>query len=182
MAKRSEAFPPAAAPAAILLLLLLAATSPPAASESKSVARDGASCTMCASCDNPCQPIYYPSPPPPPRIPETPSAPGTFYYYSPPPPSGGGGVYYPPLTGIYFKAPPPPNPFMPYFPFYYYSPPPPSNSATGATVASKSILFSASLLSLFLICSSKGNCSKKDANGEETEIVRHSRGFILEGS
>ncbi|KAG6518590.1 hypothetical protein ZIOFF_022070 [Zingiber officinale] len=76
----------------LLLILLWFAASPPIASASRLVAKDGGTpCTMCASCDNPCQPINYPSPSPPqppatPQCPPPPSSPGsTFYYYSHPP-------------------------------------------------------------------------------------------------
>ncbi|KAG6469523.1 hypothetical protein ZIOFF_074248 [Zingiber officinale] len=115
--------------ALISLLLLVAFSSPLAITAGRVVVRDGTSCTMCASCDDPCQPIASPPPPsPPPPSPTTyecpppPSdTPGTFYYYSPPPPSAGGsgnggGYYYSPPTDVYYNAPPPPNPFLPYFP------------------------------------------------------------------
>ncbi|CAL9219901.1 unnamed protein product [Arabidopsis halleri] len=89
------------------------------------------SCTMCSSCDNPCNPVpsSY-SPPPPPSS----SGGGGSYYYSPPPPSSSGGAKYPPPyggQGYYYPppyygnygTPPPPNPIVPYFPFYYHTPP-----------------------------------------------------------
>ncbi|XP_008784401.4 leucine-rich repeat extensin-like protein 6 [Phoenix dactylifera] len=127
----------------LALLLLLALSSPPIAS-AKPVIKDDVSCTMCSSCDNPCQPAASPPPPPPSstaECPPPPSNPGAISYYSPPPPdvyssppppsnsggggSGGGGAYYyPPPPNRYYPAPPPPNPFLPYFPFYYYNPPP----------------------------------------------------------
>ncbi|XP_074588742.1 uncharacterized protein LOC141844596 [Curcuma longa] len=136
----------------VLLIVRWSAALPPVASALRAVAKDGGTpCTMCASCDNPCQQIYYPSPPPPqppeiPQCPPPPSAPGsTFYYYSPPPPSSGGG------GGGYSY--PPPNPFLPYFPFYYSSLPPPSHyDFSSAAVSPKSFaLFFSAYLFLFLV-------------------------------
>lgn len=117
------------------------------------MAKDQVACTMCSSCDNPCQPILSPPPPslpppspPPPSLPPPPSgsncppppsqpSDGGVYYYSPPPPAqpsdnysppSGGGAYYPPTNPYGYPIPPPPNPIVPYFPYYYYSPPSPS--------------------------------------------------------
>ncbi|KAF8661795.1 hypothetical protein HU200_056750 [Digitaria exilis] len=109
----------AAAPLLLLLppLLLLGANAEPA--PATIVRKDGTTCTLCASCDNPCNPSYYPPPSPPPAPvatpcpPTTPSFPspsgggggggGPIVYSSPPPPAsiggGGGGLYYPPPTG-----------------------------------------------------------------------------------
>ncbi|XP_059294536.1 leucine-rich repeat extensin-like protein 3 [Lycium ferocissimum] len=126
------------------------------------MAKDQISCTMCSSCDNPCQPILSPSPPPP-----SPPPPASSGYNCPPPPSppssctegcslpppsqptlpppnngggsGGGGdsnYYYPPMDPSLYSAPPPPNPIVPYFPFYYYNPPP-SNTAISKSVQFK---------------------------------------------
>ncbi|KAL1211886.1 hypothetical protein V5N11_023868 [Cardamine amara subsp. amara] len=93
------------------------------------------SCTMCSSCDNPCNPVPSYSPPP---TPSSSGGGGGSYYYSPPPPpssSGGGkypppyggdggqGYYYPPPYYGSYGTPPPPNPIVPYFPFYYHTPP-----------------------------------------------------------
>ncbi|CAN7051463.1 unnamed protein product [Brassica oleracea var. botrytis] len=125
-----------------LLILLLLSLSLRATSKDQTV-----SCTMCTSCDNPCNPVPSSSPPP------TPPSGGGSYYYSPPPPtppsSGGGGsyyypppstsgggkypppygdggqsYYYPPASYGNYPMPPPPNPIVPYFPFYYHIPPP----------------------------------------------------------
>ncbi|KAL0708474.1 hypothetical protein Bca4012_074900 [Brassica carinata] len=125
-----------------LLILLLLSLSLRATSKDQTV-----SCTMCTSCDNPCNPVPSSSPPP------TPPSGGGSYYYSPPPPtppsSGGGGsyyypppstsgggkypppygdggqsYYYPPASYGNYPTPPPPNPIVPYFPFYYHIPPP----------------------------------------------------------
>lgn len=114
------------------------------------MAKDQISCTMCSSCDNPCQPIFSPPPPPipsppppsppPPSLPDCPPPPsspsggGGVYYFSPPPPvqpsaypppyvGGGGDSYYPPATPHGYLTPPP-NPIVSYFPYYYYNPPP----------------------------------------------------------
>ncbi|EOA31633.1 hypothetical protein CARUB_v10014833mg [Capsella rubella] len=92
------------------------------------------SCTMCSSCDNPCNPVSSSYPPPPPS-----SGGGGSYYYSPPPPppsssggskypppyggDGGQGYYYPPPYNGGYGMPSPPNPIVPYFPFYYHTPP-----------------------------------------------------------
>ncbi|MCD7472689.1 hypothetical protein HAX54_014017 [Datura stramonium] len=60
------------------------------------LAKDQISCTMCSSCDNPCQPIFSPPPPspppplscpPPPSLPPPPPPPSSSYYNCPPPPS-----------------------------------------------------------------------------------------------
>lgn len=107
-------------------------------------------CTMCTSCDNPCQTNPSPPPPtpspPPPATTTTPACPpppssgggggGPYYYpppsqsgsYHPPPSSSGGGGYYypPPKSGGNYPYTSPPNPIVPYFPFYYYNPPPQS--------------------------------------------------------
>uniref|UniRef100_A0A1S4DQN2 Leucine-rich repeat extensin-like protein 3 n=1 Tax=Nicotiana tabacum TaxID=4097 RepID=A0A1S4DQN2_TOBAC len=129
------------------------------------MAKDQIACTMCSSCDNPCQPIFSPPPPspllpcPPPLSPPLPPPlpPPSDYNYPPPPspPSscpgdcsqplsppynGGGGrgdgnYVYPPTNPSIYPTPPPPNPIVPYFPFYYYNPPPPD------TLISKSIQF-----------------------------------------
>ncbi|KAG7581469.1 hypothetical protein ISN44_As08g011480 [Arabidopsis suecica] len=111
------------------------------------------SCTMCSSCDNPCNPVpssYSPPPPPPPSS----SGGGGSYYYSPPPPSSSGGVKYPPPyggdgyggQGYYYPppyygnygTPPPPNPIVPYFPFYYHTPP---QGYSGSARLQDSLLF-----------------------------------------
>ncbi|CAN4113627.1 unnamed protein product [Withania somnifera] len=107
------------------------------------IAKDQLSCTMCSSCDNPCQPIS--SPPPPPQIlPPPPPHPSSSYgYICPPPPpvyvsppsngggSGNGGGNYPPpnYNPNGYITPPPPNPIVPYFPFYFHSPPPPASKS-----------------------------------------------------
>ncbi|XP_020086100.1 extensin-like [Ananas comosus] len=105
--------------------------SAPSISAATALIKDGVTCTMCASCDNPCQPL--PSPPPPPPTTAT----------CPPPPSS-----------VYYPAPPPPNPFLPYFPFYYYSPPPPGNyiSATPPSI-NNPVSSSPPLLPLLLLLS-----------------------------
>ncbi|KAG7576321.1 hypothetical protein ISN45_Aa03g007220 [Arabidopsis thaliana x Arabidopsis arenosa] len=110
------------------------------------------SCTMCSSCDNPCNPVpsSYSPPPPPPSS----SGGGGSYYYSPPPPSSSGGVKYPPPyggdgyggQGYYYPppyygnygTPPPPNPIVPYFPFYYHTPP---QGYSGSARLQDSLLF-----------------------------------------
>ncbi|CAN4093014.1 unnamed protein product [Withania somnifera] len=125
------------------------------------MAKDQISCTMCSSCDNPCQPIFSPPPPSPLPCQPPPSPPSSSYYNFPPPPSppqpcpggcslpltppyngggdGGGngdGDYYdPPTNPSLYPIPPPPNPIVPYFPFYFYNIPPPN------TVDSKSVQF-----------------------------------------
>uniref|UniRef100_M4CAI4 60S ribosomal protein L29 n=1 Tax=Brassica campestris TaxID=3711 RepID=M4CAI4_BRACM len=120
-----------------LLILLLLSLSLCVTSKDQTV-----SCTMCSSCDNPCNPVPTSSPPPPPTPPSSSGGSGGgSYYYSPPPPpsiSGGGkcpppyggygdggqSYYYPPASYGNFPTPPPPNPIVPYFPFYYHIPPP----------------------------------------------------------
>nr|XP_043607314.1 leucine-rich repeat extensin-like protein 5 [Erigeron canadensis] len=125
----------------ILIIIFLAShftlvTPTPTSSSTWVGSKYNIECTMCASCDNPCNqqpptpstPIY---PPPPPS---------TNYYYSPPPPTtgsntGGGGGYYnsPPSQGVYFYYPPPSyknnyptpgprNPITGYYPYYSNSP------------------------------------------------------------
>lgn len=107
------------------------------------MAKDQLSCTMCSSCDNPCQPIS-PPPPPPQIFPlPPPPPPSSLGYICPPPPpvyvsppnngggnsgggdgGNGGGNYPPPTNNPYgYTTPPPPNPIVPYFPFYFHSPP-----------------------------------------------------------
>ncbi|XP_022991777.1 leucine-rich repeat extensin-like protein 3 [Cucurbita maxima] len=126
-------------------------------------ARDQVGCSMCSSCDNPCQLPPPPPPPPPPLVvdcppppsppppplpkPECPPPPSppscdACVYPSPPPPSSiqpytptDGGQY----PGV---APPPPNPILPYFPYYYYTPP----SGSG-----KSVPFSWKFLPLLFV-------------------------------
>ena len=124
-------------------------------------------CTMCTSCDNPCQP--NPSPPPPTPSPPRPvtisacppppssggggGSGGPYYYYPPPsqsgsygpPPSSSGGdggyVYPPPKSGGNYPFTPPPNPIVPYFPFYHYNPPPQSVVLSGSTSLSYGFSF-----------------------------------------
>ncbi|XP_041996838.1 leucine-rich repeat extensin-like protein 6 [Salvia splendens] len=137
----------------LLIFSLISASLPAPSLAATAITRDHIACTMCSSCDNPCQPIFSPpppepvlSPPPPEPVPSPPppsppppygvncppppSPPcdggcGGVYYYPPPPPSGG-GTYYPPPnpSSTDYPTPTPPNPIMPYFPFYYYNPPP----------------------------------------------------------
>ncbi|CAG7882155.1 unnamed protein product [Brassica rapa] len=119
-----------------LLILLLLSLSLCVTSKDQTV-----SCTMCSSCDNPCNPVPTPSSSPPPTPPSSSGGSGGgSYYYSPPPPSSSGGGKYPPPYGGYgdggqsyyyppasygnYPTPPPPNPIVPYFPFYYHIPPP----------------------------------------------------------
>lgn len=103
------------------------------------MAKDQTSCTMCSSCDNPCQSISPPPPPPP----------SSGYICPPPPPlyvsppnkgggnngggggGNGGGNYPPPANNnpYGYTTPPPPNPIVPYFPFYFHSPPQPSSKS-----------------------------------------------------
>ncbi|XP_054791667.1 leucine-rich repeat extensin-like protein 3, partial [Prosopis cineraria] len=145
----------------------------------KSVSKEQIQCTMCSSCQNPCNPVPSPPPPSPPppasssaNCPPPPSPPssggGGSYYYSPPPPAqytyssppppsygggggiGGGGTYYPPPYNKNYPTPPPPNPIVPYFPFYYYSPPPPSTAAPSPSIGS-SVPAIALFSSLFLL-------------------------------
>ncbi|KAH0634048.1 hypothetical protein KY284_036834 [Solanum tuberosum] len=127
------------------LILLLNVQLTHATSTTTAIAKDQISCTMCSSCDNPCQPISSPPPPPP----------SSDYNFHPPqycpggcsqqPPSppyngGDGGVgdgdyYYPPTDPSVYPIPPPPNPILPYYPFYFHNPPSPY------TVDSKSVQF-----------------------------------------
>lgn len=134
-------------------------------------------CTMCTSCDNPCQPNPSPPPPtpspPPPATTTTPACPppprssgsgggGPYYYYPPPsqsgsylpPPSssGSGGYYYPPPKsgGNYNPYTPPPNPIVPYFPFYYHSPPQQSVVSAGSDVKVK-LSYGFSLVLIFAL-------------------------------
>ncbi|PKA62223.1 hypothetical protein AXF42_Ash016015 [Apostasia shenzhenica] len=113
-----------------VLVLVALSPSPPAA-----VAKEGVSCTMCDSCDNPCLPPASPPPPPPSSAVGCPPPPTTTNHYSPPPPassSSGNSYFSPPAAPSGYSGegsygtPPPPNPILPYFPFLYYSPPPPS--------------------------------------------------------
>ncbi|KAL3517397.1 hypothetical protein ACH5RR_019986 [Cinchona calisaya] len=76
------------------------------------MAKDQISCTMCSSCDNPCQPIYSPPPPSPP--PPSPPPPIPEYYWPPPSP--------PPVN----QCPPPPSP-----PPVNECPPPPPGGGGG---------------------------------------------------
>ncbi|KAL2510505.1 Uncharacterized protein Adt_16105 [Abeliophyllum distichum] len=105
------------------------------------MAKDQVSCTMCSSCDNPCQPIFSPPPPPSPQPPSSgincpppPSPPNNgVYYYSPPPPanpsyypppsgSGGNPSYYPPRSGSGGN----PSYYPPTNAYGYTTPPPPN--------------------------------------------------------
>ncbi|KAM3356217.1 putative proline-rich protein-like [Capsicum galapagoense] len=118
------------------------------------LAKDQVSCTMCSSCDNPCQPIFSPPPPspppslpcpPPPSLPPPPSPPqpclgGCSQPMTPPYSGGGSGggnddYYFSPTNPSMYPIPPPPNPIVPYFPFYFYNPPAPN------TIDSKSVHF-----------------------------------------
>ncbi|XP_057535443.1 extensin-1-like [Amaranthus tricolor] len=127
-----------------------------------SVSKQQIACTMCDTCENPCQPpiITVPPPPPQPECPPPPSPtttvkspPGysipTFSYYSPPPPigggSGGGGGGVP--RGIY-GVPSPPNPIVPYFPYYYYSPPPPKGGSSPSCL--KTVHYFVTFIFIFL--------------------------------
>ncbi|GAB4841071.1 hypothetical protein Ancab_021816 [Ancistrocladus abbreviatus] len=132
------------------LICISRATVTPASSATLTgvVSKDQITCTMCDSCDDPCQPLLSPPPPslpppeasgcppspalpPPPPVPPVYSPPScytcgnsppsvpSFSYSSPPPPVGGGSVG----GGTYGSTPPPPNPILPYFPYYYYPPP-----------------------------------------------------------
>ncbi|KAK4732311.1 hypothetical protein R3W88_025299 [Solanum pinnatisectum] len=117
------------------------------ATSTTAIAKDRISCTMCSSCDNPCQPISSPPPPPPSsdyNFPPPQYCPGGCSPQPPSPPynGGGGGVgvsdgdyYYPPTDPSVYPIPPPPNPILPYFPFYFHNPPSPY------TVDSKSVQF-----------------------------------------
>jgi len=120
-----------------------------------SVAKDQVPCTMCAECENPCQPL----PPPPPKVLECPPPPSP----SPPPPMPPPS---PPLPPAIVECPPPPptpkspcpnncesppmTPYPPqnsYFPpgtpFPYYVPPDYYNKNSGETlVPFQAILFS----------------------------------------
>ncbi|TMX01823.1 hypothetical protein EJD97_023493 [Solanum chilense] len=111
-----------------------------------STTADRISCTMCSSCDNPCQPIYSPPSLPPPssnyNFPPPHYLPGGYSPQPPSPPYNGGdggigdGDYYnPPTDPSVYPIPPPPNPILPYFPFYFHNPPSPY------TIDSKSVQF-----------------------------------------
>ncbi|KAL0675792.1 hypothetical protein Bca4012_003773 [Brassica carinata] len=129
-----------------LLILLLLSQSLCVTSKDQTV-----SCTMCSSCDNPCNPVPTSSPPPPPPTPPRSSggSGGGSYYYSPPPSNSGGGkypppyggygdggqsYYYPPASYGNYPTPPPPNPIVPYFPFYYHVPPPGDSGSDQASM------------------------------------------------
>lgn len=162
-------------------------------------------CTMCSSCDNPCDTPSPPPPPPPPTTttttticPPPPSPPhsSNTYYYSPPPPSPPSGYSYYPYTppkgvvgGGYFPppykaypsgpAPPPPNPIVPYFPFYFNSPPPPSHCAQFK--ASLSHLITPTLfLFLLPIWWMKNKTKKMKIRLSESQIYNLSGKKILE--
>ncbi|KAK6785793.1 hypothetical protein RDI58_014318 [Solanum bulbocastanum] len=107
------------------------------------MAKKQISCTMCSSCDNPCQPISPPPqiyPPPPPSSSGYICPPLPPVYVAPPNNGGGnsgsggdgngGGNYPPPSNNPYgYPTPPPPNPIVPYFPFYFHSPPAPTSKS-----------------------------------------------------
>lgn len=130
----------------LLILFIFILLSLPNLSFSTSIttsSTDQTPCTMCYSCENPCQPL--PSPPPPvivcpPPPPSPPPPPPTGPLCPPPPklhprtPDTGiiGGAYYPPPTGGELS---PPNPEVPYFPYYYNYPPAPPSSVTSNSVA-----------------------------------------------
>ncbi|KAL3717655.1 hypothetical protein ACJRO7_009142 [Eucalyptus globulus] len=90
------------------------------------VSRDQVTCTMCAECENPCQPV--PSPPPPPPEVDCPPPPSPPPPPSLPPPS-------PPPPDV--ECPPPPMPpacsacESPVTGTVYASPPPPATSGGG---------------------------------------------------
>ncbi|KAH0738792.1 hypothetical protein KY290_037497 [Solanum tuberosum] len=116
------------------LILLLNVQLTHATPTTTAIAKGQITCTMCSSCDNPCQPISSPPPPPssdynfhPPQY-----CPGGCSQQPPLPPynGGGGGVgdgdyYYPPTDPSVYPIPPPPNPILPYFPFYFHNRPSP---------------------------------------------------------
>ncbi|KAF7818162.1 neural Wiskott-Aldrich syndrome protein-like [Senna tora] len=79
-----------------LSILLLPPTPTASLFTSPTVSKDQLPCTMCAECDNPCQPL---PPPPPPPVVECPPP--------PPPPSP------PPPPPAVVECPPPPKPLCP---------------------------------------------------------------------
>ncbi|XP_023004682.1 glyceraldehyde-3-phosphate dehydrogenase, testis-specific-like [Cucurbita maxima] len=105
-------------------------------SSATAVAKDQVGCSMCSSCDNPCQLPPPPPPPPtsqcPPPPPPPPPSCSTCVHPSPTPPTS--VQPYQPADGGQFPGlapPPPPNPILPYYPYYYYSPP----TASGESVS-----------------------------------------------
>ncbi|KAK7284606.1 hypothetical protein RJT34_19355 [Clitoria ternatea] len=104
-----------------LFILLLSCTTVPAIT--KVANKDNVPCTMCAECENPCQPL---PPPPPPVIECPPPPPPSPPPPSPPPPS-------PRLPPAVVECPPPPQlpcqnncempPHPPYPPQSYFPPP-----------------------------------------------------------
>ncbi|KAI3425477.1 uncharacterized protein J3R85_010205 [Psidium guajava] len=111
------------------------------------VSRDQVTCTMCAACENPCQPIPSPPPPspPPPEVecppPPSPSPPPALPPPSPPPPEAecpppppmppACGSCDSPGTGSTYASPPPPatsggGVYPPPYGGYYPMQPPPN--------------------------------------------------------
>ncbi|XP_030451445.2 leucine-rich repeat extensin-like protein 3 [Syzygium oleosum] len=96
-----------------------ASTTPPTVAAVDS--RDQITCTMCAECDNPCQPVPSP-PPPPPEVecsPPPPPPPPPEVECPPPPMPPACSVCKLPGIGSIYASPPPPNPIMSTFPYYY---------------------------------------------------------------
>lgn len=85
----------------------------------QSTTTDEITCTMCATCENPCQPPAPVSPPPPPPEPQCPPPPPPPKPECPPSPASSS-------SGIYYSSPPP-SLTSDYSPpsFTYLSPPPP---------------------------------------------------------
>ncbi|KAK4357207.1 hypothetical protein RND71_022817 [Anisodus tanguticus] len=145
----------------ILLLLSLNVKSTHAMSTITAMARDQISCTLCSSCDNPCQPIFSPPPlplscpspplPPPPPAPAPSSdLPLSPSYGSDGGSGGDGNYYYPPTDPSVYPTPPPPNPIVPYYPFYYYNQPS-FNRVISKSVQLKNHSFMSSLILVMAI-------------------------------
>ncbi|XP_052191489.1 leucine-rich repeat extensin-like protein 3 [Diospyros lotus] len=139
----------------------------PAISSVTAISRDQVACTLCSSCDNPCQPILSPPPPlplpppepncPPPPMPPPPPESNCppLPRPLPPPESNSPPLPLPPPRpiGINFPEWPPPNPMMPYFPLYHYNPPASADIYSSAGMMAKRSTLSA-IFPLPLILSS----------------------------
>ncbi|KAL3717656.1 hypothetical protein ACJRO7_009143 [Eucalyptus globulus] len=94
-----------------------ASTTPPTVAAIDS--RDQPTCTMCAACDNPCDPVLSPPPPPPCPPPPPPPCPPPPPPDCPPPPPACIECESPETQSIYASPPPP----MAIWTYPYYSRP-----------------------------------------------------------
>ncbi|KAL5791894.1 hypothetical protein ACOSP7_000488 [Xanthoceras sorbifolium] len=129
-------------------------------SATKTSSKEQIECTMCTSCENPCQPLSSPpppppeiacpppppppSPPPPPALPDCPPPPPPALPDCPPPPPPALPECYPPCVDL---SPPTMGPYYP----YYKNPPPFVVPSSAVKLRLESAVFSISVF-LALLC------------------------------